>query len=93
VKVIHAAAPPAPPAGDSGVHAHSSGAEPVGGTFDAVMPGVIVLISAEMQQMQATRDDTSVPAASRAALSNIIAADFQIAFLVNQWWPPVVGDD
>jgi hypothetical protein len=37
VKVIHAAAPPAP-VEDGRVHAHSSGA-PVGATFDAVMPG------------------------------------------------------
>jgi hypothetical protein len=44
-----------------------------------------------MQQMQQMRGDTSVPAASRAALTNAISADFQISFLVNQWWPPVVG--
>jgi hypothetical protein len=91
VKVIHAAAPPAPPAADGRVHAHSSGA-PVGATFDAVMPGVIVLVDAELQQMQAMADDTTVPAASRAALTKAIAADQQIETLVNQWWPPVVDD-
>lgn len=91
VKVIHAASPPAPPAEDGRVHAHSSGA-PVGATFDAIMPGLIVLIDAELQQMQATADDTTVPAASRAALTKVIAADKQIENLVNQWWPPVVGD-
>jgi hypothetical protein len=91
VKVIHAAAPPAPPAGDGRVHAHASGA-PVGATFDAIMPGLIVLVDAELQQMQATADDTSVPSASRAALTKVIAADKQIENLVNQWWPPVVGD-
>jgi len=91
VKVIHAAAPPAPPAEEGRVHAHSSGA-PVGATFDAVMPGLIVLVDAELQQMQATADDTTVPAASRAALTKAIAADHQIENLVNQWWPPVVGD-
>jgi hypothetical protein len=91
VKVIHAAAPPAPPAEDGRVHAHASGA-PVGATVDAVMPGVIVLVDAELQQMQAMADDTSVPAASRAALTKAIAADQQIETLVNQWWPPVVGD-
>jgi hypothetical protein len=91
VKVVHAASPPAPPAGDGRVHARASGA-PVGATFDAIMPGVIVLVDAELQQMQATADDTSVPSASRAALTKVIAADQQIENLVNQWWPPVVGD-
>jgi hypothetical protein len=91
VKVIHAAAPPAPPAADGRVHAHASGAE-AGATFDAVMPGVIVLVDAELQQMQAMADDTTVPAASRAALTKAIAADQQIETLVNQWWPPVVDD-
>jgi hypothetical protein len=91
VKVIHAATPPAPPAEDGKVHAHTSGAE-VGATFDAIMPGLIVLLDAELQQMQATVEDTSVPAASRAALTKAIAADKQIEDLVNQWWPPVVDD-
>jgi hypothetical protein len=91
VKVIHAAAPPAPPAEDGRVHAHSSGAEG-GATFDAVMPGLVVLLDAELQQMQATAQDSSVPAASRAALTKAIAADQQIEGVVNQWWPPVVGD-
>jgi hypothetical protein len=91
VKVIHAAEPPAPPAADGKVHAHASGAE-VGSTFGAVMPGLTVLIDAELQQMQATADDTTVPAASHAALTKVIAADKQIENLVNQWWPPVVGD-
>ena len=91
VKVIHAAAPPAPPAEDGRVQAHSSGAEG-GATFDAVMPGLVVLLDAELQQMQATAQDSSVPAASRAALTKAIAADQQIESLVNQWWPPVVDD-
>lgn len=91
VKVIHAAAPPAPPAEEGRVHAHTSGA-PVGATFDAVMPGVVVLIDAELQQMQATAQDSSVPSASRAALTKAIAADQQIENLVNQWWPPLPAD-
>jgi hypothetical protein len=91
VKIIHAAEPPAPPAGDGRVHARASGA-PVASTFGSVMPGLIVLIDAEQQMMQATADDTSVPQASRAALTKAIAADKQIEDLVNQWWPPVVGD-
>jgi hypothetical protein len=91
VKVVHAAEPPAPPAEDGRVHARASGA-PVGATFGAVMPGLIVLLDAELQQMQATADDTSVPEASRTALTKAIAADKQIENVVNQWWPPVVDD-
>jgi len=91
VKVIHAAEPPAPPVGDGRVHAHASGA-PVAATFGSVMPGLTVLLDAELQQMKAMAQDTSVPAASRAALGKAIAADTQIEALVNQWWPPVVGD-
>jgi hypothetical protein len=92
VKVIHAAAPPAPPASDGRVHAHASGAEG-GATFDAIMPGLIVLLDAELQQMQAMADDNSVPSASRAALTKAIAADKQIEDVVNQWWPPLPADD
>ncbi len=91
VKVIHAAEPPAPPVGDGRVHARASGA-PVAATFGSVMPGLTVLIDAELQQMQATKQDTSVPQASRDALTKAIAADKQIENLVNQFWPPVVGD-
>ena len=91
VKVIHAAEPPVPPVEEGRVHALASGA-PVAATFGSVMPGLTVLLDAELQQMKATAHDTSVPAASRAALSKAIAADNQIEALVNQWWPPVVGD-
>jgi hypothetical protein len=90
VKVVHAAAPPAPaPAADGRVHAHTSGAAPAAGSaFDAVMPGVIVLLDAELQQMQAAAADPSVPSDSKAILTSAIAADKQIESLVNQWWPP-----
>jgi hypothetical protein len=90
VKIIHAAEPPAP-VGDGRVHAHSSGA-PVAATFGSVMPGLTVLLDAEVQQMKATKEDTTVPAASRAILAKAIDADGQIEALVNQFWPPVVGD-
>jgi hypothetical protein len=92
VKIIHAASPPAPPAGDGRVHARASGAEG-GATFDAVMPGLIVLIDAELQQMQAMAQDGSVPAASQAALTKAIAADKQIEARVNLWWPPLPAGD
>ena len=91
VKIVHAAEPPAPPASDGRVHARASGAEG-GATFGAVMPGLIVLLDAEYQMMQATSEDGSVPAASRAVLQNAMFADLQIEQRVNQWWPPVVGD-
>ena len=90
VKIIHAAEPPAP-VGDGRVHARASGA-PVAATFGSVMPGLTVLLDAELQQMKATQQDTSVPSVSRAALTKAIAADTQIEALVNQFWPPVVGD-
>ncbi len=90
VKVIYAAAPPAP-AADGRVHANASGAA-VGATFDAVMPGVVVLVDAELQEMEAMAQDSSVPSASRAILNNAIAADRQIEGLVNELWPPVVDD-
>jgi hypothetical protein len=92
VKIVHAAEPPAPPASDGRVHARASGAEG-GSTFGAVMPGLTVLIDAELQMMRATADDTSVPAASRAVLAKVIAADQQIENLVNQWWPPAPTGD
>src|SRR5919197_3330098 len=81
VKVIHQAAPPAP-AGDGRVHAHASDGPP---TFDAVMPGLTVLLDDELQQMQAAADDTSIPADSKAILTSAIAADKQIENLVNQY--------
>jgi hypothetical protein len=93
VNFIHASAPPAPPAAEGRVHAHASGGAVAGASFDAVMPGLIVLLDAELQQMQATSDDTSVPAPSRAALTNAMAADKQIESKVNQWWPPLPADD
>jgi hypothetical protein len=90
VKIIHAAEPPAP-VEDGRVDARASGA-PVAATFGSVMPGLTVLLDAELQQLKATQQDTSIPSASRAALSKAIAADTQIEALVNQYWPPVVGD-
>jgi hypothetical protein len=59
-------------------------------TFDVVMPGLIVLLDDEIQQMRATVQDPSVPAASRDALTNAIAADQQIEQRVNSQWPPDV---
>jgi len=88
VKIVHAAAPPPE---EARVHAHASQEEGVT-TFDMVMPGVAVLLADELQQLQALQQDTSVPAASRAALSAAIAADNQITTRVNTWWPPATED-
>lgn len=91
VKIIAAAAPPAPPE-DAKVRAHASQEEGEVTTFDLVMPSVSVLLADEIQQMQATAQDTSVPAASRAVLSTAVAADQQIKTQVDTLWPPVVDD-
>ena len=93
VKVVAAAAPPAP-AEEGRVHSPSARAaqDEDATTFDVVMPGVTVLLDDEMQQMTATQQDTTVPAASSAVLANALAADQQIEAQVNLIWPPVVDD-
>ena len=91
MKIVPAAAPPAPPE-DAKVRARASQEEGEVTTFDVVMPGVTVLLADEIQQMQATTQDTSVPAASRAVLANALAADQQIKLRVDTLWPPVVDD-
>jgi hypothetical protein len=90
VKIVAAAAPPAPPE-DARVHAHASQEEGVT-TFDMVMPGVAVLLGDELQQLQSLAEDTSVPAASRAALNDAIAADNVINTRVNALWPPAAEE-
>jgi hypothetical protein len=99
VKYIYTVAPPAPAAAaEARVHAKASGTPapapgapgtaPAAGSFDAVMPGVAVLIDAELQQLQATAADASVPAASQDGLKKAIDSDNKIKALVNQYWPP-----
>jgi hypothetical protein len=94
VKDVHAATPPAPPAEDAsaGAPAHASQDEEAVGLYDAVMPGLTVLIDDEIQQMQALQQDASVSAEAKAIVANAILADQQIENLVNQYWPPVVED-
>ena len=89
VKIVAAAAPPAPE--EARVHARASQEEGVT-TFDMVMPGVAVLLTDELQQLQSLAEDTSVPAASRAALNDAIGADNQINTRVNALWPPATED-
>ena len=85
VKLVAAAAPPAA----EEARAAQEGEEAV--TFDLVMPGVSVLLGDEIQQIRATQQDTSVPAASRV-LDDVLAADTLIQTRVNTLWPPAVED-
>ena len=65
----------------------------VAGEFDAVMPGLTVLLDDELQQMKAASQDANTPADVKPILTSAIAADTQIEALVNQFWPPApVGD-
>jgi hypothetical protein len=89
VKIVVAAAPPAPE--EARVRAHASQEEGVT-TFDMVMPGLAVLLGDELQQLQALGSDTTLPAASRTALNDAIAADNQILTRVNTYWPPATED-
>src|SRR5919112_2594994 len=74
VKIVAQAAPPAPE--EARVRAHASQEEGVT-TFDMVMPGLAVLLGDELQQLQALSTDTTLPAASRTALTDAITADNQ----------------
>jgi hypothetical protein len=90
VKIVAQAAPPAPE--EARVRARASQEAEEATTFDMVMPGVAVLLTDELQQLNALAADTSVPAASRSALANAIAADNQIMTRVNTLWPPATED-
>src|SRR4051812_18742603 len=90
VKIIHTAEP-TPPAEEGRVHAHKSDDAPVP-TFAPLMPGLATLLGDEIQQIQATVQDPSTPAATKTMLTNALQADLQIQNEVNTWWPPVVGD-
>jgi hypothetical protein len=92
VKIVAAAAPPAPPADARATSPRAKAAQDGVTTFDMVMPGLTVLLDDEMQQMTATQQDTTVPAASSAVLANALAADQQIEAQVNLLWPPAPAD-
>jgi hypothetical protein len=87
VQIVHNAAPPVP-----AEEAQAAPEPDDDATFDLVMPGVATLIGDEVQQMQATQGDTTVPPASVAVLGTAFSADQQILTKVNTWWPPVVED-
>jgi hypothetical protein len=93
VKTVAAAEPPAPAEDASASHPSATAAQEEGVTlFADVMPGVSILLADEIQQMQSTQQDTTVPAASIAVLAPALAADQQIEAQVNLLWPPVVDD-
>jgi hypothetical protein len=86
VKIVAAASPPAADEARAAQEAEEAT------TFDMVMPGLALLLGDEIQQIQATQQDTSVPAASRNVLGNVLAADNQILNRVNTLWPPATED-
>jgi hypothetical protein len=93
VKIVAAAEPPAPAEDASASRPSATTAQEEGVTlFADVMPGVSILLADEIQQMQSTQQDTTVPPASIAVLAPALAADQQIDAQVNLLWPPVVDD-
>ena len=61
-------------------------------TFDVVMPGVEHPAGDEIQQMQSTQQDTTVPAASSAVLTTALGGDNQIMTRDTTLGPPVTED-
>jgi hypothetical protein len=93
VKIVAAAEPPAPAEeGSASPGAQAAQEEGEVPLFADVMPAVSLLLADEVQQMQATQQDTTVPAASSAVLADALAADQQIEAQVSLIWPPVVDD-
>jgi hypothetical protein len=93
VKIVAAAEPPAPADSASASQPSAMAAQDEETTlFADVMPGVSILLGDEIQQMQSTQQDATVPAASSAVLANALAADQQIETQVNTLWPPVTED-
>jgi hypothetical protein len=86
VKAIAVAEPPAP-AEEGRVLAHKSDGPPL---FADLMPGLVVLLDDEIQQM--TVAASSLPAAARADVQKAIAADQKVETLVNSLWPPAPAD-
>ena len=95
VKIVAAAEPPAPPAEEGSASRPGSQAAQEEGEVPLladVMPAVSTLLADEIQQMESTQADTTVPPASSAVLADALAADQQIEAQVNLLWPPVVDD-
>jgi hypothetical protein len=93
VQIVAAAEPPVPADSASASQPGAVAAQDEETTlFADVMPGVNILLGDEIQQMQSTQQDATVPAASSAVLTNALAADQQIETQVNTLWPPVTED-
>jgi hypothetical protein len=94
VAYIHQIAPTPPPvAGDGRVHANASGGA-IGSSWSTTMPNLLVLLDDEIQAMQGTRStNTTLLAASKTFLASVVTQDQRTKAAVNQYWPPVVGDD
>ena len=86
VKLVAAAAPPAAEEARAAQEAEEAA------TFDLVMPGLSILLGDEIQQITATQQDANVPAAARATLADVLAADNLILTRVNTLWPPATED-
>jgi len=56
------------------------------------MPGLIVLLDAEIQELTALGQDGGTPADVKPILASAASADPQVEALVNQFWPPAPAD-
>jgi hypothetical protein len=92
VKLVAQVEPPAPADDASASGPRAQAAQDDVTLFADVMPGVSILLADEVQQIQSTQSDTTVPPASSAVLANALAADNQILTQVNTLWPPVTED-
>jgi len=92
VTYIHKIAPP-PVAGDGRVHANASGGA-IAATWDTTMPNVLPLLDDEIQAIRGTRKtNKALSPSSSTLLGTMSARDGKTKATINQYWPPVVGDD
>jgi hypothetical protein len=61
-------------------------------TFDTVMPGLVILLDDEIQQLRAAAADTSLPAAAQTTIARALRTDMAIKRTVNTSWPPATED-
>jgi hypothetical protein len=85
VKAVAAAEPPAP--AEEGTAQAQASQDEDAPTYATVMPGLVVLINDEIQQMQAAVE--ALPADAQADIQKALAADQQISQQVNTLWPAV----
>jgi hypothetical protein len=91
---IVALVPPAPPADDARVHAHTSGTAPVASTFDILMPEYAPFLTDEQQAIDGIKSDaTDLTAGGRRLLTDAETQVIGTAGFVNTTWPPVPAED